>query len=148
MKILFRKKKIDFTKDLFYTAKLYQFDYDREIDEGFASNMSRYVTLDITDITEKEAIKLARMLKKKYSDFDLCSVVQINGLNKPSGKKYLIISGINHHLYSYDIKSLIVDFCSELTKNTKVKLINEHITVPGIIKTFELLIQGKSKGDK
>ena len=46
---------LDFSKSVFLGQVLSQEGYDREIDEGMSSGMKRYVTLDITALSEEQA---------------------------------------------------------------------------------------------
>jgi len=90
-------RKIDYAQPLFFSEQIRQTGYDREIDEG-CSAYARLVTLDVSDLTEKQTSRAIRDLVEATSDFDLCKLVQIEGFNY-EGKRYLTIHGETHSLW-------------------------------------------------
>ncbi|MGV8087082.1 MAG: hypothetical protein ACP5N1_05625, partial [Candidatus Woesearchaeota archaeon] len=123
------KSEIDLSQPVFYGKQFRQNNYDREIDEGMSSGLERYITLDVTDLSEKQLSLLINTVVDKTQDFSLCKMVQVAGF-KNDEKKYLAISGESHRLYSNSVKSSMHDRLKSVFSEFPVTDIVEFIPVP------------------
>lgn len=135
------QEKIDLSQQIFLGKKFKQENYDREIDEGMSSDLVRYVTLDITNLAEGEAIQLINGLEKRAQNFGMCKIVQVGGFNK-KGRRYLIVSGESHMYVVGPTRDMMLDNVKELTDKLPVEYINDHITPPVQEESYETINLG------
>ena len=121
---------MNITKETFYVTILKQKHYDREIDEGMSSGMRRYITLDISKLSKKEVKKLLSGFEKKFSDFDICKLVQIGGFNI-NDKRYITVSGECHIFFQSACQKATQEVVEKIVKDKTVQFVTEFIPPPG-----------------
>ena len=110
-----------------------QIGYDREIDEGCASGMTRFLTLDITNISELGYKMLKKYMKNTFKDYNLCKFIQVAVFNKDN-KRYLTVSGITHLMYTgVTAQTIQEDFILTAQRSKayeNVKIVYNFIPIP------------------
>lgn len=112
--------KPDYKSTIFFAEILSQDSYDREIDEGMSSGMRRYVTLDITALSNKATTSLLESIVGQASDFGMCKAVQVAAFKKED-KRYLAVSGESHALYQREARDVMLEEIGRLWDGLPVK---------------------------
>jgi len=128
-KLLGIKSNIDLSQPIFYGQKFQQNHYDREIDEGMSSGVTRYVTLDVTSLSKKQLNNIITECVEKAQNFDLCKMVQVAGFTKEN-KRYLIVSGESHALFSGATKDAMQERLKPIIDSYALMYLNEFISAP------------------
>jgi len=121
-------RKIDYSQPEFFSERIRQTGYDRELDE-FPSKFVRLVTLDVSDLTEKQTNRAIIDLVKVTSDFDLCKLVQVVGFYN-EGKKYLAIGGECHYAWQGSTKKSMQRKVERIIGDRPIKFVDAHILMP------------------
>ncbi len=130
LKRLFKKsEEVDYSQPMFFAKQLNQTGYDPEIDEGMSSGMRRYVTLDVTKLSEKQVSGLLEKLVREATDFHLCKLVQVSGFNK-EGRRYVTVSGESHRIWQISVKNAMLEKLTDITDKLPVEYVEAHIDPP------------------
>jgi len=101
----------------FYAETFQQSGYDREIDEGMSSGMRRLVTIDVTELDNKEIEQILDIVSDEARDYSLCKQVQVAGFYAEGSdggeKKYVAVSGESHYYYQGSTASMYKDHVNE-----------------------------------
>jgi hypothetical protein len=114
--------KPDYESTIFFAEVLLQDGYDLEIDEGMSSKMKRYLTLDVTALSNKATTSLLERIVEQASDFGMCKAVQVAAF-KNSSRKYLAVSGESHILYQTAARDVMLEMISPLWEGLPVKTV-------------------------
>jgi hypothetical protein len=121
--------KIDFSRPVFFAEQFRQKGYDLEIDEGMSSGMKRYVTLDVTELSEGQVGQLIGRLRGEAQDFSLCKLVRIAGFVR-GDKRYLIVSGESHEFYQVPARDTMLDKIRPVTEGLPVEYVEAYVAPP------------------
>lgn len=115
---------LNFDENFFVELK--QLGYDREIDEGFGSNV-RFYTFDVTGESNEIIKALIWRLKQKLETYNVCKIIKIFYF-KVDNFKYVAVTGLVHCMWCNAAKSQLDEKLKQIIELKKIE--KRHIPIP------------------